>query len=195
MSSAMLAQPLRSSRISSIRCWKMSWLILRSNGRRVKQYRPTGVLNVVRSWHSSAIGTLKYPAFASSVLKIFAPWNLGFISSRVGILCGHLLMALFRCLGSRHIRMLPSFFVLYTMLEHGIVVYGIVVYGIVVLLGNCSFPCCHHKVIHWYNKLDICGITWGAFIARSWFHGKVYFAIYTFRQVQTCKAGCNTIFE
>ena len=51
------------------------------------------------------------------------------------------------------------------------------------------------KVIHWYNKLDICGITWGAFIARSWFHGKVYFTIYTFRQVQTCKAGCNTIFE
>ena len=118
MSSAMLAQLLRSSRISSIRCWKMSWLILRPNGRRVKQYRPTGVLNVVRSWHSSAIGTLQYPAFASSLLKIVAPWKLGFISSRVGILCGHLLMALFRCLGSRHIQMLPSFFVLYTMLEH-----------------------------------------------------------------------------
>ena len=49
------------------------------------------------------------------------------------------------------------------------------------------------KVIHWYNKLDICGITWGAFIARSWLHGKVYFTIYTFRQVQTCKAGCNNI--
>ena len=41
-----------------------------------------------------------------------------FFSSRVGILCGYLLMALFRCLGSRHIRILPSFFVLYTMLEH-----------------------------------------------------------------------------
>ena len=84
MSSAMLAQPLRSCRISSIRCWKMSWLILRPNGRRVKQYRPTGVLNVVRSWHSSAIGSLQYPAFASSLLKIFTPWNWCLFSLELG---------------------------------------------------------------------------------------------------------------
>ena len=62
-------------------------------------------------------------------------------------------------------------------------------------LNAAAIPAMGTKVIHWYNKLDICGITWEAFIARSWFHGKVYFTIYTFRQVQTCKAGCNTIFE
>ena len=42
------------------------------------------------------------------------------------------------------------------------------VYGILVLLGNCSFPCCYHKIIHWYNKLYFCGVTWGAFLQAPW---------------------------
>ena len=47
MSSAMLATPGRSSSISSIRDWKISWLTLRPKGNLCQQYLPKGVLKVV----------------------------------------------------------------------------------------------------------------------------------------------------
>ena len=101
-----------------MRCWKISWLMLRPNGRCLKQNLPMGVRSVVSSWEFLAIGTLQYPALASNLLKIVALANFRLISSSVDILCGHLLIALFRCLRSRHTRMLLSFFVLSTRLEH-----------------------------------------------------------------------------
>lgn len=60
------------------------------NGKPFQQYLPNGVLNVVRSCESSSRCIDQYPAFASSLLNTFAFANLGFSSSTVGVVCGHL---------------------------------------------------------------------------------------------------------
>ena len=51
--------------------------------------------------------TDQYPFFASSLEKCWDPANWCVISSRVGVWWWHILMALLRSLGSRHMRSLP----------------------------------------------------------------------------------------
>lgn len=54
------------------------------NGRRVKQYLPKGVMNVVKILLSSCSGICQKPEAASRDVKIVEPANLASVSSVVG---------------------------------------------------------------------------------------------------------------
>ena len=56
----------------------------------------------------------QYPCFVSMMVNTFSPTNFGSIFSSVGVMWCSLLRALFRSLGSKQIRILPSGFLRYT---------------------------------------------------------------------------------
>ena len=117
MSSAIDTTPGRSQSPSSIAAWNISWLMLKPNGRRLKQCLPNGVLKVVSNWLLSSRMIDQYPERASSLLKYLALLELWASSSMVGMWCFPCLRTLLRSLGSRHICRDPSAFVTYVRLE------------------------------------------------------------------------------
>ena len=79
MSSTRQITPGRPSRISFICLWKCSGALEMPNGMVLKQYRPNGVIKVVRWQLCSASGTCQKPLLASSLLNTLAPesWARG----------------------------------------------------------------------------------------------------------------------
>ena len=87
--------PSKSSRMCDIVLWKTSGAELMPKGRRLKQYRPKGVINVVRSQEFGSSGICQNPELASSLLKYLLFWILARFSSTDAIGCTSLRTALF----------------------------------------------------------------------------------------------------
>ncbi|KAK2175797.1 hypothetical protein NP493_706g00036 [Ridgeia piscesae] len=82
MSSAIATTPVRPSNVWSTFFWNTSCAETSPNGRRRKQYRPYGVLNVVSSFDSSSNFTFQYPDRSSSIENILAPCKCSRMSSK-----------------------------------------------------------------------------------------------------------------
>ncbi|KAK2184257.1 hypothetical protein NP493_273g01019 [Ridgeia piscesae] len=82
MSSAIATTPGRPSNVWSTYFWNTSCAETSPNGRRRKQYRPYGVLNVESSFDSSSNFTFQYSDRASSIKNALGPCNCGRMSSR-----------------------------------------------------------------------------------------------------------------
>ena len=79
------------------------------NGSLLKQYRPAGVMNVVRRQEDCVRGIYQKPLLASSLVKTLAPVSLARISSTFGRgWTSHRTLSL-SGLRSTHIRMAPYF--------------------------------------------------------------------------------------
>ena len=76
--------PSRPARILLIRFWKCSVALEIPNGNFLKQYRPNGVMNVVRGCDCLASGICQNPLLASSLLKTLAPVSCASVSSTLG---------------------------------------------------------------------------------------------------------------
>ena len=70
-------------------------------GKPFNLYLPKAELNVVRQFDSLSRTTFQYPHLASTMEKTVAPFNLGKISSRVGVTWCSLWIAALRSLGTR----------------------------------------------------------------------------------------------
>ena len=70
------------------------------NGSLLKQYLPTGVMNVVRSREEGERGICQNPLLASNLEKIFAPLSRANVSSTFGSGCTSLSTLLFSGLRS-----------------------------------------------------------------------------------------------
>ena len=77
--------PTRPCKIWDMVRWNISGAELIPNGRRLKQYRPNGVTNVVRCCDSTSRGICQNPLLASSLENILLLPNCARLSSTVGI--------------------------------------------------------------------------------------------------------------
>ena len=80
------------------------------NGSLLKQYRPKGVIKVVRCLDGSVKGTCQNPLLASNLENTLAPANRARVSSTGGMGCTYRSTFPFKCFKSTHILMLPDFF-------------------------------------------------------------------------------------
>ena len=87
-------------------------------GSRLKQNRPTGVINVVKLALSGCRGICQDPLAASSWKKYWAPTNFGAASSKVGNTNLARFKALFSFLRSTQILSFPLLFCTGTMVAH-----------------------------------------------------------------------------
>ena len=110
MSSAMAVVPCRGLMTLSNLSWNTSLAILSPNGSLSHLNFPHGVLNVVRRLLLRLSVTCQYPELASHRVMWVASARSGSTSSIVLAYQAFLSIALFRSLGSRHRRMLPSGF-------------------------------------------------------------------------------------
>ena len=79
--------PLTPARMDDILRWKCSGADVMPNGRCLKQYRPNGVINVVRCEDSFANGICQNPEFTSNFVNTFAPVICANVWSTAGSKC------------------------------------------------------------------------------------------------------------
>ena len=63
--------PVRPASFSNIGCWKCSGADEMPSGKRWKQYRPKGLINIIRSDEAGSSGICQNPELASSLEKNF----------------------------------------------------------------------------------------------------------------------------
>ena len=118
MSSTWTRTPGMSARSSFIFRWKCSGALLMPKGSLLKQNRPIGVRNVVRSLDSSDSGTCQKPLFVSNLVNTLAPAIWARVESTLGSGCTSLITFSFNGFRSTHTRSFPDGLVTMTIPAH-----------------------------------------------------------------------------